>query len=235
MPTKIYRSKDTIFYNSQCLFVEFDDIIKMPSFMYLYSITKSSTLDSIFDLTEIKNLNADELLEWYVNRKHRNFFMDIPSKNNIEITDKNRNELLIKGLSSMPELYSTYSELYFADALNTLSNETNLIKKIVVYSDYNTPYLESYIHDNYNENIIVKMGNFIDTIKNIPNDSTFVFSDIKKVLMLEEAKKLDYSSILISNGYRYNYKNLEDFIIPFDDIVNRHVLKYNFFDNFNLK
>lgn len=235
MPTKIYRSKDTLFYNSQCLFVEFDDIIKMPSFMYLYSITKSNALDSIFDLTEVRNLNADELLEWYINRKHRNFFMDIPTKNNVELPDKNKDELLLKGLSSIPELYSSYSELYFADALNTLSNESNLIKKIVVYSDYKTPYLESYIHDNYNQNITVKMGNFMDIIQNIPNDSTFVFSDITKVSMLEEAKKLDYSSILISNGYRYNYKNLEDFIIPFEDIISRHVLKYNFFDNFNLK
>ena len=161
--------------------------------------------------------------------------MDIPTKNNVELPDKNKDELLLKGLSSMPELYSSYSELYFADALNTLSNESNLIKKIVVYSDYKNPYLESYIHDNYNQNITVKMGNFMDVIQNIPNDSTFVFSDIMKVSMLEEAKKLDYSSILISNGYRYNYKNLEDFIIPFEDIISRHVLKYNFFDNFNLK
>ena len=78
MGTKtVYRGNDTLFYNSQCLFIEYHDVIAIPWFTMLAFTKSTPAFNNILKMYEIADYDLTGLLEWYIYRKHRNVFKSI--------------------------------------------------------------------------------------------------------------------------------------------------------------
>lgn len=234
MTKKIYTGKDTMFYNSQCLFVEYHDVLKCPWFSLLCTVKNNECIHQLFDLSEIEDLDEMELFEWYINRKYRNIYQNFPiQKDRISIPlDIFYDEFLTEQMGFSDFFYQTDTTLNFNTTLSVVSEMKDLIKKIIIYSEYENEFLKEDVYKNYKHAEFVS-GNFSDVIKNVPNDSTFVFSDINKINLLAENKKLDYSSILVCDGYRYNYTltDKKKLLVDIELLKKRFTFKLDFFDN----
>ena len=68
---------NTIFLNSDYIVIEYIDIIKSPYIVLLNHIRRNKRIREILNLEEIDNLGEDGLIEWYINRKHQNFLIDL--------------------------------------------------------------------------------------------------------------------------------------------------------------
>lgn len=232
---KVFLAKDTMFYNSQCIFVEYNDVIKIPWFALLYVIRNDENMEKFFDLTEIKDLDHQCLLEWYIHRKHRNFYKDLKIKPEFQnhIDNKFLDDLLINQLNSNDFFYKLDTELLFAQPLRILStSQKSLVKRIVIYNENDDEYIKNDINLIFNNCAEFISGNFKEAIKSIPEDSTYVFSDISKINILAEENKLAFSDVLIANGFRYNYDDDMKLKVDFDELSKKYVFKYEFFDNF---
>ena len=49
---KVFVSSDDIFQNTECLFIEYDDVLKSPMFSLLNIIKDRESVKKIFDMTE---------------------------------------------------------------------------------------------------------------------------------------------------------------------------------------
>ena len=78
-------------------------------------------------------------------------------------------------------------------------------------------------------------GKFEDLVKIIPQDSTYVFSDIEKVNDLVKMNRLNLSCVLIANGLRYNFMENDSSKLKVDleELSKKYIFKYSFFDNFD--
>lgn len=232
----ICRTTDTLFYNSQALLIEYHDCLKSPWFVALKLLTTNipNSLKSFFDFSEFMGMDTDALYEWYVTRKHRNFFKNIPLLNkNIDLKDEWFDELLEVTMNSDRGIYEINSSLNFYSIINRINLDGKLIKKIIIFSDLNDENIRSDIEKLFGDSVEYRGGNFKDIIMDIPQDSTFVLSDVSKIEDLSKIEKLEYSSILISDGYRYNYleNDLEKLKCDVDQLLKKNIFKINFFNN----
>lgn len=235
MTKKIYTCKNTMFYNSQCLFVEYNDVLKCPWFTLLCTIKENDSVQEIFNLSEIQDLDEIELFEWYINRKHRNIYENFPIwTDHVKITMDNFYENFLKEQMGFSDFfYKTDTTLNFNTTLKTVLEMKDLVKKVVIYSEYDNPHIREDIRVNY-KNCTFVSGDFKEAVTSIPNDSTFVFSDINKLNLLAEMKKLDYSSVIICDGYRYNsLPNDKTKLLADVELLKKiYIFKLDFFDNF---
>lgn len=232
----VYRGPDTLFYNSQCLFIEYHDALQSPWYILLAVLMQHEGIKSIFDFSDIEGLNPNELYEWYVNRKERNIFKNFEYIGEGEgPSDKDLDELLHKNELASDIFYNTDdvdSFLNFWHVLEKLAIvEKSLIKKIYIYTETENPYIEKVLKEYFgNANINYVFGQLKDILKGIPRDSTYVFSDIEKVNMLKELDKLAYSSILICDGYRYNKNKDGKLKVDLEKESKDIIFKYAFFN-----
>jgi hypothetical protein len=237
-PINIYTTSNAnVFYNSKCLFVEYDDVIKMPQFLILINVNENERLNLIFDMSDVRGLPIPALFEWYIHRKHKNIFMNFPlllksskGKTKYQICE----EVLQDLLHTSDEFYSQHAELKFASVIDRLSEEKMLVQRIVVYNEYDNPSIKADILSKYGNEVEFVCGRFEDAIKDVTSDSTFVFSDITKVDRLREAGKLNLSSVVIPINFRYNRKEDDKtkWKIDFDTLDKQFTFKHNFFDVF---
>ena len=236
----VYRGPDTFFYNSQCLFVEYHDVLAMPWFTMLLFTKNTDAFKRIFKIDEIEDYDIAGLLEWYLYRKHRNVFKNIGAVNpDVEIPDEAFNELLRKAMAISDNLYNINTSLKFLSVLRLLLTDSSMIKQVIIYSENNEPMIETSLNKYFSKfgtKVRYVNGKFADVLSSIPNDSTYVFSDIQKVNDLIKANKLNLSSLLIVGGLRYNY--MEDdqtrMKVDLEELSNNYVFKYDFIDNFDL-
>ena len=235
----VYRGNDTLFYNSQCIFVEYHDIIAMPWLTMLAAIKNSTAFNNILNISEISSYDIRGLLEWYIYRKHRNVFKSIgPAESIGELPEDAYDILLEKAMSISEDIYRIPTNLKFLSTLRLLVSDSSMIKQVIVYSEKNEPMIEDTLKRYFEKSGKVKYfyGKFEDLVKIVPNDSTYVFSDITKVDILRAKDKLNLSCVLIASGLRYNY--MEDdaskLKIDLEELMKTHVFKYSFFDNFDL-
>lgn len=233
-PTKVYTCKDTLFYNSQCLFVEYHDLLKSPWLILLEVIKENEDLNKVFDMSSIKDLEGESLVEWYLTRKNRNFFKDFPLyvEPDEEPTDEFYDNLLFELVTSNESFYNLNTELNFYNVLDMLSKQKMLIKKIIVYSENYDKNIEREISGRFDTNVNYQYGKFSELVDTLPNDTTFVISDINKVNILATENKLDFQSILIANKLRYNYDDEGNLKCDLDLLSQKFTFKYNFFENF---
>ena len=142
---KIFISSDTLFQNSKCLFVEYDDIIKSPQFILLQFIKEIDAIKNIFDLSEIEGKELEEMYEWYLLRQYKNIFLNFPVDkdtyasafhNDNEIYYQFCDELLKTQLNKIPECFSADAILNFSGTLQKLTWDGLLVKKVIVYCEY---------------------------------------------------------------------------------------------------
>ena len=126
----IYVTNDTIFYNSQCLFVEYNDVIKMPMFVLLLILKDNESMKQVFDMSEFDSLSLPELYEWYINRHNINFLKDLPLIIPEETLPESFFDETLQGLlTQSDELYSKDAELSFANVLRLVVAQEKLVKK----------------------------------------------------------------------------------------------------------
>ena len=236
----VYRGTDTFFYNSQCLFIEYHDVISMPWFTMLLFTKNTAAFKKIFKIDDIEYYDVAGLLEWYIYRKHRNVFKSIGVVDeNAELPDVAYESLLEKAMNITEDFYNVNTGLRFLSTLRLLLTESNMVKQVIVYSENNEPTIEQSL-DRYFSKLGTRVkymsGNFPDIVKMIPQDSTYVFSDIEKVNTLVELNKLNLSTVLIVNGLRYNYleNDRTKLKVDIDALSKDYFFKYSFFDNFDL-
>ena len=237
MPIDLYTSStENVFFNSKCLFVEYNDIIKMPMFMVLLAVYNNEMVNSIFDLSEIWGYPPEALFEWYVNRKERNIFMNFPIKvlsNEGKSREQICHEMLNDLLSMSESLYCSEAELSFSKVIKTIMTQKMLVQKIVVYNEYDNQFIRDDLIKLYGDNVEFMNGKFETVIDSIPTDSTFVFSDINKVNRLIEMNRINMSSLAIPSNFRYNRdpNDIRKWRVDFDTLMKTFVFKYNFFNN----
>ena len=236
----VYRGNDTLFYNSQCLFVEYHDVIAMP-WLTLLAFTKNSDIfNHILKMYEIADYDITGLLEWYVYRKHRNVFKSIGVLDNIEnFQDESYDALLTKAMKISDDIYRIPTNLKFLSTLRLLLSDITMIKQVIIYSENDEPMIENTLKQYFSKvgnKVKYLHGNFEDMVKLVPRDSTYVISDIEKINTLIKFDKLNLSCILIPSGLRYNYmeEDATKLKIDMNDLYEKYIFKYSFFDNFDL-
>ena len=242
----IYHSTtDTFVYNSQCLFIEFHDVIEMPWLILTYLSRNDKQLNEVFKMHNLSSYSIHDTVEWYIYRKYRNVFKSIGLQENVQqnignVSDEWYDKFLYNCISKAKELYMLDTKLIFYKSLNILlSDSPGMVKRVIIYNEYNEPGIKLFIDDmlkfsTHSQKIEYVYGDFTDAIKNIPNDSTYIISDIEKINKIKEANKLYMSSILIVNGLRYNYEPQDKtkLKVNINELKNKTVFKCSFFDNF---
>ena len=231
------------FLNTDCIFIEYDDVIKSPFFIFLLAVTvkDNDTLKIIFDLSEIENMDVDELYLWYINRKYKNIFECLPLQENVmEIyfeNDENKFhewcEVTLYDIINTNEYLVNHDvDLNFAHSLDILIKKT-LVGKYYIYSPIYSRTIENDIIKRYGNKITYVSGDLNEVLikNNITSNSTFVFSDIRNIKALEECKLLNYSSVIIADKYQYNYKDDANLVIDIDHYSSSFLFKLDFFDN----
>ena len=77
----VFVGQKDVFYNSECLFVEYNDVLAFPWYIWLMQMRNDETMNKIFNMDDLKTYNMEDLMEWYMYRKHRNVLKNIPLRN----------------------------------------------------------------------------------------------------------------------------------------------------------
>ena len=105
-----------------------------------------------------------------------------------------------------------------------------LVPKVLIYYPYENDIIKRDIEKTFlNPDIQFVSGDISDVLKEVPNDSTYIFSDISNILILEELGKIDMSSIIIPEDYDYNKTEEGEYILDLESMQSDHVFKLNFF------
>lgn len=231
MEKKVFRTIDNFFYNSECLFIEYHDILNMPWLSLLALIKQSKMIKELFNLEEIEHYKFDELFEWYKYRMHRNIFDEFKACKEID------NDIFLNSLmtaSNANYFHSLNIEMPFLNATKTILS-SGFVKRIVVYTENEELGVMDFIKSNLSINSVEYMfGDLTECLKKIPIDSTYVFSDIMKINNLIENDHINYSSFIIARDLRYNYKEDDKTKLKIDieSLSENYVFKPAFFNTF---
>ena len=228
------RTSDTIFLNSDVLFVEYSDIIRPANFSVLISIARiCKKFENIFDINKIIGLSDESLWEFYYNREYQNVLFDLLPDDKIGTIETEKIDKLLSDLTETigDEGLRLSPNLNFATVLHNIANEGNLVKKIIVWYPFDNPVIRNDINKTYPQHVDFVHGALDDVLKSLNGSITYVFSDITNILLLKEIDKLSLSSILVPYHYMYNEPNGKC-KIDLDYLSEKNVFKFNYFDNY---
>ena len=69
-------SFDSVFLNSESIFIEYVDIIR-ATYYPLLNLMRKHEEHPLYDLSKINNLSVEEFGDWYIGRKHQNPLLDL--------------------------------------------------------------------------------------------------------------------------------------------------------------
>lgn len=227
-------TQDSVFLNAKAVFVEYIDVIRSPYFLLLSLLVDTKhQLVPPFDLSPVINLEEDDLIAWYYARRNRNFMLDLISpdfKDSVKVSDVE--DFLNDQLEKNYELVESSVRLNFSTAVDILTRgEVTTTPKLVIYYPYNNPSIRKDIELLYegNKGIEFAYGDMKDIFREFPTDSTYVFSDITNITLLEECDKLNYSSILVPDDYDYNRDEEGNLLLNLDEYSKDYIFKFNRF------
>ena len=219
--------KNTTFLNSEYIVIEYVDLIKSPYLILLNVIRQNPKLKSILKIEEIDYLNSSSLYEWYVYRKHQNFFIDLnryPDKISNEELDK----LLESQLTITPRFYEDAVPLILTDFLKVLTRKKIVNHEVIIYHPHKNDYA---IKDteNLTNHKFKFMDNFEEILDLVGSNSTFFLSDIDKLLIMKKKGVLKFSSVTLPIEYRYNRKNMKDWKLDIKELIKSDPFKLTYF------
>lgn len=223
-------------YNTECLFVEFHDIIAMPWYAYICMEKESTLLHDYFLTDNIIDFNPKAMYEWYVMRPYQNVLKSIGINPGFAVTDEELDIILAKLASDHDDYYKYNTNLAFYAVLLEIVKLQTLVKRIIIYTPWNEKWVDEYISNTFNSSgtnkIDYKYGDIRKILQTIPNDSTYVFSDITHINDLIALNKINYSSIIIGDGYRYNRKkdNINEYKVDINQLQKDYICKVSLFD-----
>ena len=116
-----------------------------------------------------------------------------------------------------------------------LTNSGSVVKHIYVYGGtVKDEYLEEQVSYNFRpKSVEFLYGDFKEQIAPLNKDATYILSDITKVNDLKELDKIPFASILISDGWRYNYTEEDStkLKVDVDAIRDNYTCRISFFNN----
>lgn len=228
---KNMKTQDRLFMNSECMLVEYYDILKCPWYVLLTVLGQNEKVRPILDIDKISFLDSNSQFEWYCNRKNRNFLLDIA----LAPTDKVDYDQILDILMNNKIFYDIDSSLNAKDAIDIALRQKQ-VKELIIYSEKNDPLIKEDINRIFSKykNVKFRCGDFDTVAKTLPRDTSYMLSDFNKVVTLSECDKLNYSSIILPFDFGYNYITDDDGkkvpIIDFEYLGKDHLFKLNYFN-----
>ena len=230
----VINSTDTVFTGSKCLFVEYMDLIRCPWYVLLMVITQNEKMKTFIKTEKIEYMDRDQLFEWYCRRENKNFLLDLartgPAYETIDF-----DKILDFIITSDKMYFEVDTKLNMCGVIAELLR-TKVCDKIIVW----TPEPIEYVYNDLELLFFRKdavgyyYGDFKDTIKKLPTDITYFFSDITHVIDLEEIDRLNMASIAIPYEYDYNFimdsEGNRKPVIDLDYFAENNVFKINYFN-----
>lgn len=227
-------SFDSVFLNSKCIFIEYIDIMTASYIGIAKMLSMKEEVEQYgFDYSAIHGLPDEELTDWYVGRKYQNLFKNF-LKDSSSMDSNTLNKFLDEQIKAVPELLDMCNPLNMANVIGKLYAKDNLIadKAIIWY-----PYENDAVRKNIKKLIPgvnpdyydIAFGPIEETIAKMPEDSTYVFSNITNIGVLDDMGKLNYSSIIIPQEYGYNAEDGK-FIVDTDKMLDHgSIFKLDYF------
>lgn len=226
------RTTESVFQNAECLFIQYHDILRCPWFSVMRILKEEPPINKIFLFDEITD-DIGSQFEWYIHRRDRYFFDSLPSAENVKIDYKALNNLLRDIsehlLKACPDVLLQLSPVI---ALNILFQETQLVKKVIIWEETGIRNIADDIYRLFpkaNRGMFnIKSGvSIYDAIKDAPKDSTYFISDINIIPVLQKEDKLSFSSIILGH-YDYNYDmKTEKLKVDVEALEKENVFKFN--------
>lgn len=216
---------DSIFYNADYVVVEYIDLIKSPYVILLDLIRQNSRIKEILKIEEIEFLSSDALYEWYINRRHQNFFMDL-NRYPDQISEQQLWELLDDQISITNQFYKQCKALPLMMALKAMKTK-KITKDIIIYHPHNNFFAKNDLEDITRESFIW-YTKFDDVMNKAGNNSTYFLSDIRHIEEMKKKGVLRLSSVTLPIEYRYNKKNMTEFSIDFDALTKECPFKLSY-------
>lgn len=229
---EVNKMQDSIFYNTDVLFIEVYDILINPHLQMLKVNVDNPSLTDIFDFSPVRYLSNDGLHEWYKNRRNFNPFIDLLRPNRklsdsvLSICDTmiDMDNRFIKVSDSL----NFYSALY-----SLLHSASDLVEEIIFYTPNHSKNVAIYLKEIMDKRkVTYYYGDLLSCLPKSSKSVTYVFSDIEHVLELQEANKLHMSSVLIPAEYRYNKKSYFEYKVDLAKMKETNIFKYNFFQSY---
>ena len=220
---KVILTSNNIFDNAKCMFIEYNDVINSPYYVFLINMIRNNTGISYFNFNQFNRKSDDlegDVFEWYINRKSINPFYQIglrPVVNEligpgIDYEEKRESfldQFLCESLIKNPDVFNSEGYLNFTTSVDRILSINNLVNKVIIYSEIFYEGISNDIKSLYGSSVEYVTGDLIEVLNkdNIPKDTTYVFSDINKVYALKDTNRLNNSAILIADKFGYNYNN----------------------------
>lgn len=232
--TKVFTSFNSPFTNTENLVIEYNDILRPLGFDVLRVLRESDVINQFINIEPIQNISTDELFEWYVNREEVNVFANFELNENYfkDIEDRYEwlEDFLYKEIDEL-NIMDIAIEYSLMDTLPTVS-KFDVIKKVFVYSEKYSKSIESDVKEKFGSKAKYIYGDFAKVLleNNISDSTTYILSDILKIDALVETNLIDYSSILLTDGYGYNFDEDENPLIDIDGLRESKIFKIFYFD-----
>jgi hypothetical protein len=199
---KMSKRNGNILTGDDVLFVEFDDIIKTPSLTLTSLVSRLDTKETqILDTSLVKEYDPLALIEWYIMRKHRNIVAELSKLKTLD--ESEYEDVLTYFLKSLDAVYASSLRLKGCELIYTaLYHKT--CDEIIIYSDYTN---DAYVKECtrlFGDKVTIVGGDFRQSIRSLPYNSSYVISDIKKLNILYEENKINCTSVLLPLEYHYN-------------------------------
>lgn len=223
-----FRTPNSIFVNSSCLFIEYYDIIRSPYFMFLLMMANNpESFEKMFDVARISGFGPDALGEWYLERNHQNPFVDLVKPEILERMSVKDLDNFMNDMLEKQDFLAQSPLLNFSKVITEIPEEVT--KNIIIWYPVDNEAVENDVRDTFGERVRFVTGDLVDFIDEVPKDATYVFSDITNVDLLYEKKKLYLNSILIPSDYRYNYTDNGELKIDVEEYQKEVLFKLDFF------
>lgn len=217
-------SPASMFFNSEYIVVEYIDLIKSPYLSLLSVIRQNTRLHEIIDVEPIKLLELDSLQEWYVNRKHQNFFLDLSIRP--EITKEVWDQIIEDQLKISPRFFQAAKLLPLGGSLKVMKVE-KLVKDILIYYPHHDEYAKSDL-----ERILKEEFHFYDNFDEVMdiagNNSTYFLSNVDLIDKMRDKGILKMSSVTVPIEYRYNKKDMTHFKFDFKKLFEEQPFKLSY-------
>lgn len=186
------------------LVIQYEDTIKP---IQLFALIKMLRNDISFGLPikPLLDFNQRSLIEWYINRPHRNILKSLDYYNKLD--EELADQLIYEILSKDPSLYN-------------LSPELNIAAMLDVYTTQHMQIPVKIYHQIHDDNIIYDMkkrfrkmniefvsGSLKELVDQTHvNNFTYIFSNIEYVREISDYLLGSYSHVLLASDYGYNKK-----------------------------
>lgn len=239
---KVFVTSENIFVNTSAVVIEYHDVLRAQWFSMLAAMVKGNIMSEIFDLSSFQGMSAYALFEWYVNRKHRNFFMDLPLSGKYQDfpSEEEKQEFMdyiLFDSTRVRDLYRMQFPLNMSTVLKKLfMTARDIVKHFYIYGgEHRDEFMEEQLEEDfrYAHTCDFIYGDFKHAIANLNTDTTYILSDITKVSELEEMGRISMSSILIADGFRYNSKIDDPTTLKVDisEIQRKYTCRCTLFNN----